>query len=90
MTDQEIAYRFVKNFQKTNPKKSPLILLNEFYFLGSIECFDWSHTPEGMNFWVVFYSTRMKHNEDKIRKFLRVNYFDVISKKNFINLRFIL
>lgn len=90
MTDQEIAYRFVKNFQKTNPKKSPLILLDERYYLGSSKCFDWLYTPEGIDFWTTFYCERMHFDEVKLRKFLIVNYFDVIRKKNFVNLRFLL
>lgn len=90
MTKREIAYRFVKNFQKTNPKKSPLILLDEFYFLGSIACFDWGCTPEGASFWETFYGEMMDCNEDKIRKFLIINYFNIKGKKNFVNLRFIL
>lgn len=88
MTDQEIAYRFVRNFQKINPNKSPLILLNPCYFLTSMECFIWSDTPEGAVFWHKFF-LRMDCNEDKVRKFLKINYF-AINKKNFVNLRFML
>lgn len=90
MTNREIAYRFVKNFQKTNPKKSPLILLDKFYSLGSSACFDWGCTPEGASFWGTFYGEMMGCKEDKIRKFLIANYFDIKGKKSFVNLRFIL
>lgn len=89
MTDSEIAYRFVKNFQKTNPKKDLLILLNPRYYLTSMECFDWADSPEGAHFWCKF-CARMDYNGDKIRKFLRINYFNVKNKKPFVNLRFIL